>query len=54
VWGLTSDPNATWGSSGTDGYDYGDESAEMLLFDPALWDAENYPELTTLGIGGVL
>jgi hypothetical protein len=45
VWGESTDPDASWGSSGTDAALYGDETAEVLAFDPVAWDAENNPEL---------
>jgi hypothetical protein len=47
-WGLSTDPNASWGSSGTDGYVYGDDSGEVEAFDPVLWDLENNPEAVTV------
>jgi len=49
VWGESTDPDASWGSSGTDAAPYGDESAEILAFDPLAWDAENNPELVIPG-----
>jgi hypothetical protein len=48
VWGLTTDPNASWGSSGTDGYVFGDETAELEAFDPLLWDLEYNPAAVTV------
>ena len=44
MWGLSDDPNASWGSSGTDGYEFGDESSEVDAFDPLTWDLENNPD----------
>ena len=51
MWGLSTDPNTTWGSSGTDGYVFGDETAEVEAFDPYLWDLENNPDAVTV-VGG--
>ena len=48
VWGESTDPDASWGSSGTDGVSYGDETPEVLAFDPLLWDLEHNPELTVV------
>ena len=45
VWGESTDPDASWGSSGTDGMSYGDETPEVLAFDPLLWDLEHSLEL---------
>ena len=41
----STDPDGTWGSSGTEGISYGDETAEVEAFDPVAWDLENNPEL---------
>lgn len=48
VWGESTDPDASWGSSGNDDSSYGDETPEVLAFDPLLWDLEHHPELTVV------
>ncbi len=45
VWGESTDPDASWGSSGTDAAPYSDETPEALAFDVLAWDAANNPEL---------
>src|SRR3546814_10605390 len=45
---FRSAPGASWGSSGTDGYAFGDETAEVDAFDPLLWDLENNPPAVTV------
>ena len=45
MWGESTDPDGSWGSSAPADASYGDESNDLLLFDAAAWDAANNPEL---------